>query len=575
MSQEAHIFISYAREDSEFALRLARDLRSAGVNIWMDQLDIPPGDRWDRAIEKALRTCDRLLIILSPASVASENVMDEVAFAFEQKKRIVPVLYRPCEIPLRLLRLHYIDFTDDYNQRLRALLAALQKAVAPPQRKAEAKERLAQQEKEEKHLALYERGVRALILGHWEKAISSFEQVVAIEPHFRDTRFRLAEAQRQMERAVAPPLAKPMAPSAKLFRWPAVALGGVALLVVLVGIVLITRNSGWLPTPTPTTVAVAKATATLPMTTPTSRLTATPMPPTSTAVIIVAPTTTPTPVPPTDTPLPPTSTFTPMATMDIASVQATQTVVGAPEGMVLVPAGEFVMGSPEGEGDDDEHPQRSVYLDAFYIDKYEVTNAEYRECVDAGYCDPPSENSSWTRDSYYGNPEYDNYPVIYVTWDDAKAYCEWKGKRLPTEAEWEKAARGTDGWTYPWGNSASDGSKANTCDVNCEFEYKDSSVDDGYADTAPVGHYEAGKSPYGAYDMAGNVWEWVADWHDTDYYSKGPEGNPQGPDSGEYRVLRGGSWDDDANDVRAATRFEYTPVYADVGVRCAASPGSP
>ena len=132
MSQEAHIFISYAREDREFALRLARDLRSEGVNIWMDQLDIPPGVRWDRAIEQALRTCDRLLIILSPASVASENVMDEVAFALNREKRIVPVLHCRCEIPLRLLRLQYIDFTSDYNQGLTALLAELQETAAPP-----------------------------------------------------------------------------------------------------------------------------------------------------------------------------------------------------------------------------------------------------------------------------------------------------------------------------------------------------------------------------------------------------------------------------------------------------------
>jgi len=131
MSQEAHIFISYAREDSEFALRLASDLRSEGVDIWLDQLDIPPGIRWDRAIEQALRTCDRLLIILSPASVASENVMDEVAFALDREKRIVPVLHRRCEIPLRLLRLQYIDFTSDYDQGLTALLAELRGAEAP------------------------------------------------------------------------------------------------------------------------------------------------------------------------------------------------------------------------------------------------------------------------------------------------------------------------------------------------------------------------------------------------------------------------------------------------------------
>ena len=126
MSNEAHVFISYARRDGEFALRLGRDLRSEGVNIWLDQLDIPAGAHWDRVVQEALETCECLLIILSPASVASVNVMDEVAFAFERKKRIVPVLYRRCEIPLRLLRLQYIDFISDYNQGLAALLVQLQ-----------------------------------------------------------------------------------------------------------------------------------------------------------------------------------------------------------------------------------------------------------------------------------------------------------------------------------------------------------------------------------------------------------------------------------------------------------------
>ena len=482
MSQEAHIFISYARQDSEFALRLASDLRSEGVEIWLDQLDIPPGVRWDRAIEQSLRTCDRLLIILSPASVASENVMDEVAFAFGQEKQIVPVLHRRCEIPLRLLRLQYIDFTSDYDQGLTELLEELQGAEAP-----------------------------------------------------------------EMTEAVAPPRAKPKAPPTKPFPWRAVAFGAAALLVVVVGIFL-AQYFGPRSTPPPTTVATA--TTTLPVATPTSKQTTASPPPTP----------------------------TPMPTMDIASVQATQTVVSAPEDIVFVPAGEFIMGSPEGEGYDNEDPQHTVYLDAFYISKYEVTNAEYKKCVDAGACDPPSKNSSSIRDSYYGNPEYDNYPVIWVSWYDAQAYCEWKGKRLPTEAEREKAARGTDGREYPWGNSVPGGNKANYCDVNCgRVSEKDSSVDDGYADTAPVGSYEAGKSPYGAYDMAGNVWEWVADWYDADYYSKSPERNPQGPNSGLYRVLRGGSGFSNLSYARCASRAWYDPGIRspNSGFRCAASPGSP
>ena len=271
-------------------------------------------------------------------------------------------------------------------------------------------------------------------------------------------------------------------------------------------------------------------------------------------------------------------------------------VAGAPEGMVFVPAGEFIMGSPEDEGLDNEHPQRTVYLDAFYIGKYEVTNRQFSQFVEAtGYTTDAEkagwgwawtgedweevEGADWRHPQGPGSSIEDemDHPVVQVSWNDANAYCQWAGVRLPTEAEWEKAARGTDGRKYPWGNSAPDGSKLNYCDVNCELGWKDSSVDDGYAYTAPVGHYEAGKSPYGAYDMAGNVWEWVADWYDADYYSKAPDRNPQGPDSGEKRVLRGGSWFGYEGDARCADRYGGAPDVriSYFGFRVAASPASP
>ena len=239
---------------------------------------------------------------------------------------------------------------------------------------------------------------------------------------------------------------------------------------------------------------------------------------------------------------------------------------------ILIPAGEFVMGSPDGEGVDDERPQHMVYLDDYYIDKYEVTNARYQACVDAGACDPPQESSSYTRGSYFGNPEYADYPVIKVTWYQAEAFCAWEGRRLPTEAEWEKAARGTDGRMYPWGNEF-DGSKLNYCDANCEFDHKDAAHNDGYADTAPVGSYPSGSSPYGVMDMAGNVWEWVNDWYDGNYYSVSPSAAPPGPETGEYRVLRGGSWSLNDSGVRSADRYFDDPDnwYNNHGFRCVRS----
>jgi len=233
---------------------------------------------------------------------------------------------------------------------------------------------------------------------------------------------------------------------------------------------------------------------------------------------------------------------------------------GAP--MVLVPAGEFLMGN-EAEGD---APPHRVYLDAFYIDRHEVTNARYLKFVEATRHRAPQHVVDPQYDLWVGaalSPGVADLPVVNVDWSDADAYCRWAGRRLPTEAEWEKAARGADGRQYPWGDEAPSFAR-----LNFSRRWQ------GAHTLQPVGSYESGNSPYGAQDMAGNVWEWVGDWYDAGSYSAGPARNPQGPSSGSSKILRGGSWTNSADTVRTTHRREEDPEMrnSDSGFRCARNP---
>jgi formylglycine-generating enzyme required for sulfatase activity len=306
----------------------------------------------------------------------------------------------------------------------------------------------------------------------------------------------------------------------------------------------------------------------------------------------------------------PTITADPSATIEIAASPTTTLTATAPlplqttssppstatptegssrvvenDGMVqvYVPPGEFIMGADDMDAKKTlengraypEDPVHMVDLEGYWIDKYEVTTGQYRLCVDAGACTAPHLFTSGYGDAYrpfyYGSPEYKDYPVIWVSWFYANDYCAWAGRRLPTEAEWEKAGRGTDGRKYTWGNDPLSSTVANLCDINCPLPHANGKYDDGFANTAPVGSFPGGASPYGAMDMAGNVWEWTSSLI-MDYPYSATDGREDLTATGE-RSWRGASWTNGYWWMRVTLRYRSVDWYwnYNLGFRCAAS----
>jgi serine/threonine-protein kinase len=348
----------------------------------------------------------------------------------------------------------------------------------------------------------------------------------------RPTESEVAEPARHLE----PERAAGRRPTVGRWGWALAGIGGLVGIGAVAGVGLLVFNAlgrqepGAEPTPSPATQNLPAAT--------------------------IAPAPSPSPAPP-RTPTP-----------------AAGTSIEAPaDGMRLlyVPAGEFLMGAGLADPDasDREKPVHTVFLDAYWIDQTEVTNRMYRMCVNVGSCMAPQ------RVLEFDDPDLIDYPVVWVDWQAAAAYCAWAGRRLPTEAEWEKAARGADERAFPWGSFAIAGHLLNFADRNLDEDWADPAVDDGHEYSAPIGSYPAGASPYGALDMAGNVWEWVSDWFDPAYYLDSPRDNPVGPPSspaGQHSV-RGGSFLSNARNVRVAYRYGYSPTTAaaDLGFRCSVS----
>ncbi|MBP8001090.1 MAG: SUMF1/EgtB/PvdO family nonheme iron enzyme [Chloroflexi bacterium] len=314
--------------------------------------------------------------------------------------------------------------------------------------------------------------------------------------------------------------------------------------------------------------------------------------PMDTAMAIIASTPTPRPQTPTTT----LSTLSPLSTNTPEPSPPTSPL--AEFSPIEIPAGPFIMGTVAefgyaecqnllwGEACQlswftDEQPVHTVYLDRFFIDPYEVTNAQFATFLNAKgnqreggvlWLDTANENSliRSVNSRFAAAPGYENHPAIQMTWFGANAFCQEQGGRLPTEAEWEKAARGPqDERLYPWGD-VYDSQKANLCDAQCPESWGNPNFDDGYSHTAPVGSFPAGASYYGVYDMAGNVFEWTADWYSPDYYTTSPDTNPSGAFTGERRVTRGGSWYRNGRSIRLSYRYGFAEVDStdDLGFRC-------
>ena len=231
--------------------------------------------------------------------------------------------------------------------------------------------------------------------------------------------------------------------------------------------------------------------------------------------------------------------------------------------MEYFPEGEFEMGSPEGKGKKNEHPRHKVYLSAFFLDKYEVTFSDFEAYLAANLKKYPTITGWIDR-----KPRSDmiKKPIFGLQWKRCRNYCSWRGKRMPTEAEWERAAKGKENRAYPWGNAEPDKKRANF--GKCCFIQKGKVLTE-------VGHYEMGMTPEGIYDLGGNVAEWVNDWYDKKYYHKTPYKNPQGPKKGKYHVIKGGAWNSLPTYLRSSSRYGDSDAkdYYGIGCRCAKNAG--
>lgn len=587
------VFLCHASADKPTVRELYQRLKGEGwIDAWLDVARILPGQHWTTVIKQSLAEADSVIILISNNSINREGfVQREMNFAWEislEKPRnviyLIPLRLEDCDVPYDLRERQWADYFGEKKEE--TYLALLQSLKLRHEQKLRIEaEEYARQEKEKRQREKTEKAARekaaresaekaarkkaeresaekverersereAIERAKREQVEHELAEKVAREKAERETAEKATRekiereaaekaAQEKLEKEIQREIAKTVKKAKRDLRWKKfridfryrlqlIRIYRVPILILLatlaIVIPILIRLSNIVPEMIATFNNVPTATIGLTLATQSSI--------NSTEAFIPLEILTPSP----------TSTEILVATPAPLPTEITD---AKGVSMVLVPAGKFNMGS--------EQPLHEVYLDAFYIDAYEVTNALYQACVDAGVCLLPRGQDSATRPFYYGYSEFDDYPVGYVNWNRAIDYCEWRGANLPTEAQWEKAARGTDGRTYPWGEG-----------IDCNKANYESCI----GDTTKVGSYESGKSPYGVYDLAGNVAEWTADWYSETYYQNLPPSNPEGPNTGQYRVQRGGSYAENDSFVSTYSRYyngEQT-AYAKTGFRCA------
>ncbi|GIK41437.1 MAG: hypothetical protein BroJett011_52700 [Chloroflexota bacterium] len=550
---QPRIFLCHASEDKPRVKELYHQLKDVGYRPWLDKFDLLPGQHWRWEIEKIIRDPYNLVLVcLSSSSVTKQGVVQqEIQWALdildqmpEETIYLIPVRLEECQAPERLSELHWVNLfePDGLEYLTRALDYEISRSHGGPEPTDQAPVRTLPSSSSEPKpppitpiptpsMVAQPRSLNWLLIGGGGTTLLLFLIMMCATISYA-IRGGIGEPTPSLAGATDTPTSIPSPTATPLVRLEVnasrtaiesgecIELSWIAQnleFVYLNGRLVILPHIQLCPTQTTTYVIAGQRTLT------------------DTNPLVVA------------------------QTITVVQVPTFRQTITASDGapMVLVPAGPFTMGSDYSEFNN-EKPAHEVTLAAFYIDQYEVTNAQYHHCVEAGMCTPPDQTSSSTRDSYYGNAQFDNFPVIYVNWEQAKTYCEWRDARLPTEAEWEKAARGTDGRIFPWRDEAPN-------EVLLNFN-------NNIGDTTPVGTYPEGASPYEVLDMAGNVWEWVADWYDSEYYKNSPSENPSGPPNGDYKVLRGGSWGDFQHEERATKRNVPPAKPGDnIGFRCAAA----